>query len=59
MTDQKHTTIDCTPTWAAILPILLLALEQGTEAGKSAAREELTRMAAIADLHVASQKKGA
>ena len=59
MTEQKHTTIDCTPTWAAILPILLLALEEGGETGKRAAREEITRMAAIADLHVASQKKGA
>lgn len=42
-------TIDMTPTWAAVLPIYIACLEDGTEAGKRAAREELARMAAAAD----------
>lgn len=47
---HKHVgTIDLTPTWEAILPILLAALEDGTDAGKKIAREELTRMAKAAD----------
>lgn len=50
-------TLDITPTWSAILPVLILALEQGNEEGKHAAREELARMAKIADAHV-EQTKG-
>lgn len=42
-------TIDLTPTWEAILPALLAALENGTETGKKFAHEELKRMAKIAD----------
>jgi hypothetical protein len=42
-------TIDMTPTWAAIAPVIAAALEDGTEAGKDAARTELRRMAQLAD----------
>jgi ribosome modulation factor len=42
-------TIDMTPTWAAIVPVLLAAMEHGTDKGRDAARIELTRMAALAD----------
>ncbi len=42
-------TIDMTPTWNAILPILFAALEEGTAKGKAAARDELRRMATCAD----------
>lgn len=45
----KIGTIDLTPTWRALLPVFLLALEEGTEEGKQIAREELGRMADAAD----------
>jgi hypothetical protein len=47
--------IDCTPTWAGILPMLLAGLE-GSPTGRRMALEELTRMARLADLYVKSQK---
>lgn len=43
------TQIDMTPTWSAIAGVLILALENGNEKGRQAAREELKRMAKIAD----------
>jgi len=42
-------TIDFTPTWKAILPILFEALTNGTETGQKIAREEFARMAEAAD----------
>lgn len=42
-------TIDMTPTWAALMPILLAAVEDGTEEGKRIARAELTRLAHTVD----------
>lgn len=41
--------IDATPTWAAVLPMLCLALENATDEGKRIARAELQRMAEAAD----------
>lgn len=49
-------TIDMTPTWEGLLPGLLLAIENGTAEGRRIAREELARMAQVADLYVASRK---
>jgi len=49
-------TIDLTPTWAAVLPLLIAGLENGTATGRKIAREELQRMAAMADKYVAAQK---
>lgn len=46
-------TIDITPTWSGILPVLLLTLAQGTDKGKKIATEELQRMARLADNYVA------
>lgn len=48
--------IDCTPTWEGILPTLLLVLRDGNAEGQKGAREELTRMAKLADLYVAANK---
>lgn len=61
MTDERKIvgTIDITPTWEAVLPIYMDALEYGQGPGVFAAREELRRMAKLADLYVASQKKDA
>lgn len=47
-----------TPTWTGILPVLLALLENGDSQGQKTAREELQRMAAIADLWVAHESKG-
>lgn len=49
--------IDLTPTWAAVLPILLAAVEDGTAEGRKIAREELARMAGFADKYVELSKK--
>ncbi|PZR35790.1 hypothetical protein [Caulobacter segnis] len=42
-------TIDLTPTWRAVLPIIATALTEGTPEGAKLAREELRRMAEAAD----------
>lgn len=41
--------IDLTPTWSSVMPMLIAALEDGTETGRKMAREELTRMAHLLD----------
>ena len=48
-------TIDITPNWATAIEILIAALEDGTEQGKAAAREELRRVARMLD----AQNEGA
>jgi len=50
-------TIDVTPTWEQILPVLLMTIENGTGRGRKVAIEELTRMAQIADAYVAQSKE--
>lgn len=49
-------TIDMTPTWGAVAPIFIAALENGTEAGRASARKEVMNMARVADAYVASTK---
>lgn len=55
---RETTYIDLTPTWAGVLPIYLAVLENPNAGhdGRTAAREELARMAKLADLYVAGQK---
>lgn len=48
MTDEVKS-IDMTPTWQGVLPVLLAGLEDGTAEGKRLARIELKRMAEAAD----------
>lgn len=50
-------TIDITPTWQQAINIYLMALENGTEAGKKAAREGLRHMADVAQRYVDEQTK--
>jgi len=50
-------TIDLTPTWAGVLPLLLVAFTDGTDESKKMAKEELLRMAKAADAYNASVKK--
>lgn len=54
---EKMKTIDCTPTWTASVPLLLHILQNGTPKGQKMAEEEILRMAAAADAHVASAKQ--
>lgn len=49
-------TIDATPTWAAILPMLRHAAENGTAEGRAIVWEELARMARAADKWNAAAK---
>lgn len=48
---RKVGTIDLTPTWSAVLPMILYALECGTEEGKRLAKLELANMAKAADAY--------
>lgn len=48
--------VDVTPTWEGVAGIIALALECGTFEGRKIAREELTRMAKLADSAVAEAK---
>jgi hypothetical protein len=52
----KIGTIDLTPTWEAVLLILIETLETGSEVGKNIAKEELLRMARLADMYVVEAK---
>jgi hypothetical protein len=49
--------IDMTPTWEGLLPYLLTILSDGSFEGQKIARDELTRMAKLADMYVAENKK--
>jgi hypothetical protein len=48
-TRREAGTVDLTPTWRGVAGIMILALENGTETGKAAAREEIRRACALAD----------
>ena len=43
-------TVDLTPTWSAILPLLLMALKDGQPDAQAVAKEEMERMAQLADI---------
>lgn len=49
-------TIDITPTWKSILPILIAGIKDGTCEGRQIAIEELARMAEAADKYNESVK---
>jgi hypothetical protein len=49
-------TIDVTPTWKGILPLLLAAIENGTAKGRASAMTELNRMADLADKYTSMVK---
>lgn len=52
-------TIDMTPTWAALMPAFIAALQCGTPEGQAMAREELGRLAAAVDASNARIRSGA
>jgi len=49
MNTKQPEAIDMTPTWAAILPVLILGLTDGNAEGRAIAQKELVRMAQAAD----------
>ncbi len=49
-------TIDITPTWADLVNVLVMLVENGTPEGRANAIAEMRRMAAAADMAVAAQK---
>lgn len=49
-------TIDMTPTWESLLPVMLAVLENGSFDAKRDIRSELSRMAKAADIAVAAEK---
>ena len=46
---MKRETINATPSWSAVLPMLLSAYSDGSVEGIDIAQQELERMAALAD----------
>lgn len=57
---QTIDAIDFTPTWDAILPVLIALIERGDAKGKQIATDELRKMARLADVGaetVALQRK--
>ena len=55
----KSETLDLTPTWSSLVQTLLVLYTNAGAVGRSHARDELTRMAKLADLYVESQKEDA
>ena len=55
---QETRTIDVTPTWEQITPMLARILRDADAVGHDNALEELLRMARLADAYVASRKEG-
>jgi hypothetical protein len=51
-------TMDCTPTWEALLPAIISLIESGGPNAKQVAKEELQKMARTADEYVKSLKGG-
>lgn len=53
-------TIDMTPTWAGIMPAIIMALQHGTAEGQAMARAELNRLAKEVDaINLASRGEAA
>jgi len=57
--EKKIEYIDMTPDWKAATRIFIMVLEDGQEAGKVAAREELMRLASNMDLIIAERAQSA
>jgi hypothetical protein len=52
-------TIDCTPSWEAIVPLLVHIIRNGDYESRWNAEDEMKRMARAADEAVRMQKVGA
>ena len=51
-------TIDLTPTWEAIVPMLLEAYKHADPAGEESVRAEFMRLAKVADYHNKKNEEG-
>lgn len=51
--EHMKQTINVTPTWSNVLPLLILGIQDDNEAAK----KELEKMAAVADMYVSAQKR--
>ena len=49
--EKETETFNLTPTWEALLPVMLLVLENGSTESKEEIKGELKRMAKGADLY--------
>lgn len=58
MTKEKTITIDCTPKWENLVPLFISWLQSGEPSQKKHAREEITRLAVIADTFQEHNKHG-
>lgn len=58
-TTKDTSPIEATPTWSGVLPLLIAALQDGTEEARDTATQELRRMAKAADLWNARDKSPA
>lgn len=56
---KERQTIDCTPTWEALLPAIISLIETGGPSAKQVAKEELHKMACAADKFNLATKGGA
>ena len=56
---EKLKTITLTPTWSDVVPIIVAGLQDGNAEGQRMARQELDRMAAIADQQVEALRQAA
>jgi hypothetical protein len=54
---SERRTIDATPSWVDVLPVLRIALEHGNSQSRADAVAELYRMARLADVAVKYHKK--
>lgn len=55
--EKEEKTVDITPTWAGVVPLLLESIRNGDFSGQKIAEEELLRMAQLADLWVDHERK--
>lgn len=49
-------TIDATPTWAGLMPVLIAVIENGTTEGRDNAIAEIMQLAEAADTYIAADK---
>ena len=55
--DEKEHWIDCEPKWENIVPLYCEWLEYGTDMQKEIAKEELKKIAVVADIVRQAQKQ--
>lgn len=54
--ENKGRTIDVTPSWESMIPVLVMLIENSNAKGRATAIDELTRLARFADSVIAESK---